>query len=192
MNPIIQAVMYSLYHLSLKQNVRRWELSLSREHTIMISQHCAIPDSVLVITSGNYWHMAFRRGIHCWVSLTNSGFPSQMVMKLVVWCFFVLNLNDLLNKNSQVASDLRCLRSNRYHVESEPPELVWTCRTQQWLDQHIRLEGPEDPHRRNSRFLRSRDHAHASIPLAQTAWDLTGRAWLQAGAQRVVMVVSHH
>ena len=39
----------------------------------------------------------------------------------------------------------------------------------------IRLEGPEDPHRRNSRFLRSRDHAHASIPLAQTPWGLTGR-----------------
>ena len=56
----------------------------------------------------------------------------------------------------------------------------------------IRLEGPEDPHRRNSRFLRSRDHAHASIPLAQTPWGLIGRAWLQAGAQRVVIVVSHH
>ena len=56
----------------------------------------------------------------------------------------------------------------------------------------IRLGGPEDPHRRNSRFLRSRDHAHASIPLAQAPWGLTGRAWLQAGAQQVVMVVSHH
>ena len=54
------------------------------------------------------------------------------------------------------------------------------------------LEGPEDPHRRNSRFRRSRDHAHASIPLAQTPWGLTGRAWVQAGAQRVVIVVSHH
>ena len=29
----------------------------------------------------------------------------------------------------------------------------------------------------------------ASIPLAQTPWSLTGRAWLQAGAQRVVIVV---
>ena len=36
---------------------------------------------------------------------------------------------------------------------------------------------------------RSRDLAHASIPLAQTPWGLTGRAWLQAGAQRVVIVV---
>ena len=53
----------------------------------------------------------------------------------------------------------------------------------------IRLEGPEDPHRRNSRFRRSRDPAHASIPLAQTPWGLTGRAWLQAGAQRVVILV---
>ena len=46
----------------------------------------------------------------------------------------------------------------------------------------IMLEGPEDPHLRNSRFRRSRDLAHASIPLAQTPWGLTGRAWLQAGA----------
>ena len=53
----------------------------------------------------------------------------------------------------------------------------------------IRLEGPEDPHLRNSRFWRSRDPAHASIPLAQTPWCLTGRAWLQTGAQRVVIVV---
>ena len=32
-------------------------------------------------------------------------------------------------------------------------------------------------------------HVHASIPLAQTPWGLTGRAWLQARAQRVVIVV---
>ena len=56
----------------------------------------------------------------------------------------------------------------------------------------IRLEGPEDPHRTNSRFLRSRDPAHASLPLTQTPWGLTGRAWLQAGAQQVAIVVSHH
>ena len=49
----------------------------------------------------------------------------------------------------------------------------------------IRLKGPEDPHH----LRRSRDLAHASIPLAQTPWGLTGRAWLQAGAQRVVIVV---
>ena len=55
----------------------------------------------------------------------------------------------------------------------------------------IRLEGPEDPHFRNSRFLWSRDLAHASIPLTQTPWGLTGRAWLQARAQRVVIVVLH-
>ena len=56
----------------------------------------------------------------------------------------------------------------------------------------IRLEGPEDPHRRTSRFLRSRDPAQASLPLAQTPWGLTGRAWLQAGAQHAAIVVSHH
>ena len=56
----------------------------------------------------------------------------------------------------------------------------------------IRLEGPEDPHLTNSRFLRSRDPAHASLPLAQTPWGLTGRAWLQAGAQQVAIVVSHN
>ena len=60
------------------------------------------------------------------------------------------------------------------------------------LPYHIRLEGPEDPHRTNSRFLRSRDPAHASLPLAQTPWGLTGRAWLQAGAQQVAIVVSHN
>ena len=53
----------------------------------------------------------------------------------------------------------------------------------------IRLEGSEDPHLRNSRFRRSRDLAHASIPLAQTPWGLTEMAWLQAVAQRVVIVV---
>ena len=37
----------------------------------------------------------------------------------------------------------------------------------------IRLEGPENPHHSHSRFLRSRDHAHASIPLSQTPWGLT-------------------
>ena len=36
---------------------------------------------------------------------------------------------------------------------------------------------------------RSRDLAHASIPLAQTPWGLTGRAWLQAGAQQAVTAV---
>ena len=51
----------------------------------------------------------------------------------------------------------------------------------------IKLEGPEDPHLRNSRFRRSRDLAHASIPLAQTPWSLTGRAWLEARAQREVI-----
>ena len=56
----------------------------------------------------------------------------------------------------------------------------------------IRLEGPEDPHLTNSRFVRSRDPAHASLPLAQTPWGLTGRAWLQAGAQQVAIVVSHN
>ena len=44
-------------------------------------------------------------------------------------------------------------------------------------------------HLRNSRFRRSGHLAHASIPLAQTPWGLTGRAWLQAEAQRVVIVV---
>ena len=53
----------------------------------------------------------------------------------------------------------------------------------------IRLEGPEDPQLRNAWFRRSRDPALASIPLAQTPWGLTGRAWLQAGAQRGVIVV---
>ena len=53
----------------------------------------------------------------------------------------------------------------------------------------IRLEGPEDPHLRKSRFRRSRNLARASIPLAQTPWGLTGVAWLQAGAQRVVIVI---
>ena len=57
---------------------------------------------------------------------------------------------------------------------------------------YIRLEGPEDPHLTNSRFLRSRDPAHASLPLAQTPWGLTGRAWLQAGAQQEAIVVSHN
>ena len=33
------------------------------------------------------------------------------------------------------------------------------------------------------------DRAHASIPLAQTPGGLTRRTWLQAGAQRAVIVV---
>ena len=65
----------------------------------------------------------------------------------------------------------------------------------EYLDNYvvvIRLEGPEDPHLTNSRFLRSRDPAHASLPLAQTPWCVTGRVWLQAGAQQEAIVVSHN
>ena len=46
------------------------------------------------------------------------------------------------------------------------------------LSNCIRLEGPEDPHLRNSSFRKPPDLAHASILLAQTPWGLTGRAWL--------------
>ena len=54
----------------------------------------------------------------------------------------------------------------------------------------IRLERPEDPHLRNSSFEgHVSDPAQASTPLAQTPWGLTGRTWLQAGAQWVVIVV---
>ena len=49
--------------------------------------------------------------------------------------------------------------------------------------------GPRRPPPPQLQFRRSRDLAHASIPLAQTPWGLTGRAWLQAGAQRVVIAV---
>ena len=77
-------------------------------------------------------------------------------------------------------------------------KLLYACCTR-WVTVHsgcthllsfIRLEGPKDRHLRNSSFRRrSRDLAYASIPLAQTPWGLTGRAWLQAGAQRAVIVV---
>ena len=69
------------------------------------------------------------------------------------------------------------------------PQLFTDCDYYAVSAFHITQEGPEDPHLRNSRFRRSRDLAHASIPLAQTPWGLTGRTWLQAGAQWVVIVV---
>ena len=50
----------------------------------------------------------------------------------------------------------------------------------------IRPRRPPPP---QLQFRRSRDRAHASIPLAQTPWGLTGRAWLQAGAQQAVIAV---
>ena len=53
----------------------------------------------------------------------------------------------------------------------------------------IRLEGPRRPPPPQLQFRRSRDLTHASIPLAKTPWGLTGRAWLQAGAQQTVIVV---
>ena len=78
-------------------------------------------------------------------------------------------------------------------ISEDSPNQYTPC--MKWIKwsvlQIIRLEGPEDPHRTNSRFLRSRDPAHASLPLAQTPWGLTRRAWLQAGAQQVAIVVSH-
>ena len=43
---------------------------------------------------------------------------------------------------------------------------------------NIRLKGPEDTHLRKLQIRRSRDLDHASLPLAQTPWGLTGRAWL--------------
>ena len=48
---------------------------------------------------------------------------------------------------------------------------------------------PRRPPPPQLQFRRSRHLAHASIPLAQAPWGLTGRAWLQAWAQRVVIVV---
>ena len=49
--------------------------------------------------------------------------------------------------------------------------------------------GPRRPPPPQLEFRRSRDLAHGSIPLAQTPWGLTGRAWLQAGAQQAVIAV---
>ena len=49
--------------------------------------------------------------------------------------------------------------------------------------------GPRRPPPLQLQLRRSRDLVHASIPLAQTPWGLTGRAWLQAGAQQAVIVV---
>ena len=49
--------------------------------------------------------------------------------------------------------------------------------------------GPRRPPPPQLQLRRSRDLAHASIPLAQTPWGLTGRAWLQAGAQHAVIAV---
>ena len=49
--------------------------------------------------------------------------------------------------------------------------------------------GPRRPPPPQLQLRRSRDLAHASIPLAQTPWGLTGRAWLQAGAQQAVIAV---
>ena len=49
--------------------------------------------------------------------------------------------------------------------------------------------GPWRPPPPQLHLRRSRDLAHASIPLAQTPWGLTGRAWLQAGAQQAVIAV---
>ena len=49
--------------------------------------------------------------------------------------------------------------------------------------------GPRRPPPPQLQLRRSRDLAHASIPLAQTPWGLTGRAWLQAGAQHAVIAI---
>ena len=49
--------------------------------------------------------------------------------------------------------------------------------------------GPRRPPSPQLQLRWSRDLAHASIPLAQTPWGLTGRAWLQAGAQQAVIAV---
>ena len=49
--------------------------------------------------------------------------------------------------------------------------------------------GPRRPPPPQLQLRRSRDLTHASIPLAQTPWGLTGRAWLQAGAQQAVIAV---
>ena len=49
--------------------------------------------------------------------------------------------------------------------------------------------GPRRPPPAQLQSRRSRDRAHASIPLAQTPWGLTGRAWLQSGAQQAVIAI---
>ena len=73
--------------------------------------------------------------------------------------------------------------------------MIWT--STYWCD-HCRLElwkhishyagGPRRPPPPQLHLRRSRDLAHASIPLAQSPWGLTGRAW-QAGAQQAVIAV---
>ena len=61
------------------------------------------------------------------------------------------------------------------------------------VSNHVVLEhyagGPRRPPPPQLQLWRSRDLAHASIPLAQTPRGLTGRAWLQAGAQQAVIAV---
>ena len=59
-----------------------------------------------------------------------------------------------------------------------------------WLTQPRHYAGgPRRPPPPQLHLRRSRDLAHASIPLAQTPWGLTGMAWLQAGAQQAVIAV---
>ena len=76
--------------------------------------------------------------------------------------FMVANVGNFIDIRSSESQRYLCLKGE---------DVVW------WV-LHIKLEGPEDPHLRNPRFRRSCDPAHASIPLAQTPWGLTGRAWL--------------
>ena len=80
-------------------------------------------------------------------------------------------------KNWLIWFPWRC--SNAF--QTKPTKNVSKTKTLGW-----RARRPPPP---QLQFRRSRDHTHASIPLAQTPGGLTGMAWLQAGAQRAVIVV---
>ena len=58
-----------------------------------------------------------------------------------------------------------------------------------WILKPHYAGGPRRPPPPQLHLWRSRDPAHASIPLAQTPRGLTGRAGLQAGAQQAVLAV---
>ena len=119
---------------------------------------------------------------------------SWLIVIKFVWIY--INFSDKLHiclirvHNLWVAYELAMLPNAQWNPLITQAVLTGYYR---WRDNEkcriIKLEGPEDPHLRNPWFQRSCDLAHASIPLAQTPWGLTGRAWLQAGAQRVVIVV---
>ena len=114
-----------------------------------------------------------------------------MTSSVIVTCTYPFTADDNhLQKSTIMSSAMSLYRSPGHDIN--PSFTNFVKKNDQEITSNFCVHyagGPRRPPPPQLEFRRSRDLAHASIPLAQTPWGLTGRAWLQAGAQQAVIAV---